>query len=379
MGTHKVWFSRLGRMVEAHDGENLLQLSRRAGILLDSSCGGNGSCHQCRVILHDALVAGAPARSAHFQDATGKPVAPQHRRGDQPIWLACRGLVCGALSVEAAPVVEIGGAPSASLAGWQVGTGGGTGIARVHDPQSGQTLVVDRATGTITAEESGLPADITIGREITRADALALGAGAPPALILDLSGRVVLARSKEIATQEIDTAALRGQMGELPGAISWVEWSPMKTRTVLETVSNARPVGLANSGLITCVVALMQAGMADAAGNLRPCRFVRQTASELELVLTGPDMEAITPGGQIWTSDQNISLGQARIHAVLQALRKLREAASQLAAAPGTREVVTGAPGVALTPQQVHMLGFGGAVFIPNAAGLGAARLACSA
>lgn len=377
MGTHKVWFSRVRRLVEAQDGENLLQLSRRAGILLDSSCGGNGSCHQCRVILHDTPVAGIGAGAAHFQDSRGQPVAPQHKRGDQPVWLACRGVVKGALNVEAAPVHEVGGAPSASLVGWQVGPGGGTGLARVHDPQSGQTLVVDRASGTIVDQQWGQDGEIHIGREISRDRALALGAGGPAALILHLSGRALLGAPAGALSRDVDMTALRCEMDEVPGAIRWVEWSPMKTRTVLETIGEARPAGLAASGLLSCIAALLQAGMADAAGNLRPSRFVRDAANGPELLLVGPNMEALTPGGAIWTSERDIVLGQTRVQAAMQALQRLRDAGAGLSPKPGTREVLTGPPGVMLTPQQVQLLGFGAAVFIPNAAGLGAARWAC--
>lgn len=345
---HPVVFATARRTVQAEPGENLLMLARRSGVHIASSCGGNGSCHQCRVTLD------APG---NFRDASGRPVAPQHQREGKPLWLACRGGVHGPLTVHAAPVQALGSAPSPSLVGWQIGPGGGHGRATVADPQAGRRLVVDLALGEIVADEPGTEGDVLIGLELTRDHALRLGAAHPePARIVDFS---------QIAT-------LRGDADATEGAIYWVEWSPLNTRTLLESLGDATPVGLNMGGVLATVAALAQAGMMEPDGTLKSSRFVRAGASGPEVVLVGPAMEAVTPGGRVVTSPRDVALPQSRIRAVLAALAELRRAAGST---PG-RKVLTGPPGVALSQNQLLCLGFAGFEFIPWAAGLGAARWA---
>jgi ferredoxin len=339
--------------VDAHPGENLLMLARRSGVHIASSCGGNGSCHQCRVILD------APD---NFRDTQDRPVVPRHQREGKPVWLACRGGVHGPLTVQAAPVGAPGAAPSPSLVGWQVGPGGGNGRVTVADPEAGRRLIVDLAAGVIAAEEPGTDGDVRLGRELSRPDALRLGAGTPePACVLDLGG--------------IDPAALHGDLGHQDGAIYWVEWSPLSTRTLIESLGDATPVGLNMGGVLATAAALLQAGMSEPDGTLRPSRFVREGADGPEVMLVGPAMEAVTPGGRVWTSPAEITLPQTRVRAVVAALTRARGTAGD---SPG-RRVVTGPPGVALTDGQLAWLGFAGFEFIPWAAGLGAARWAAGA
>ncbi len=127
---HRVYFRTADRIAEAIDGETLLDTARRSGVHLDSSCGGNGSCHQCRVALpvcRDHDVSGDPA---NFHDGAGSSLAPQHSRNGQPIWLACRGFARGELVVDAAPVNALADRPRVqTLEGWEVAPA--TGPARV--------------------------------------------------------------------------------------------------------------------------------------------------------------------------------------------------------------------------------------------------------
>lgn len=343
---HPVVFATARRTVQAEPGENLLMLARRSGVHIASSCGGNGSCHQCRVTLD------APQ---NFRDANGRPVAPQHQREGKPLWLACRGGVHGPLTVHAAPVQALGSAPVPSLVGWQIGPSGGHGRATIADPQAGRRLVVDLALGEIVAEEPGTAGDVVIGRNLTRADALRLGAAQPdPALIVDLG----------------EVANLHGDADATEGAIYWVEWSPLNTRTLMESLGDATPVGLNMGGVVATVAALVQAGMMEPDGTLKPSRFVRAGASGPEVVLVGPTMEAVTPGGRVVTSPRDVALSQTRVREVLPALAELRKAAGSVQG----RKVLTGPPGMALTESQLLCLGFAGFEFIPWAAGLGAAR-----
>ena len=36
-------------IIECNDGDNLLELARRANVAIDAPCSGNGSCGKCRV------------------------------------------------------------------------------------------------------------------------------------------------------------------------------------------------------------------------------------------------------------------------------------------------------------------------------------------
>ncbi|MEW6263451.1 MAG: ASKHA domain-containing protein [Thermodesulfobacteriota bacterium] len=51
MASHKVRFLPDQVSVEAEDGDNLLQTAMRAGVHVNASCGGEGVCGKCRVIL----------------------------------------------------------------------------------------------------------------------------------------------------------------------------------------------------------------------------------------------------------------------------------------------------------------------------------------
>jgi len=42
--------------VEAQEGENLLEVITRAGVMIDASCGGRGVCGQCRVKINKGEV-----------------------------------------------------------------------------------------------------------------------------------------------------------------------------------------------------------------------------------------------------------------------------------------------------------------------------------
>jgi uncharacterized 2Fe-2S/4Fe-4S cluster protein (DUF4445 family) len=66
---HKVRFEVKGkRNVEiiASDNENLLEVARRAGVMIDSPCNGNGSCGKCKVKIASGKVLTTPSR--HISD-----------------------------------------------------------------------------------------------------------------------------------------------------------------------------------------------------------------------------------------------------------------------------------------------------------------------
>ncbi len=109
MRGYRVWFKNADKVAQASPGENLLRLAQRVGVHIDSSCGGNGSCKQCRVRVckgpfPEKMLVSDPAR---FVDAsTGAPVAPCEVVGGEGLHLACRGAVMGDLVIEAMPRVN---------------------------------------------------------------------------------------------------------------------------------------------------------------------------------------------------------------------------------------------------------------------------------
>jgi uncharacterized 2Fe-2S/4Fe-4S cluster protein (DUF4445 family) len=50
-GSIKIALPKLGRIIEADRGDNLLERIREAGIMMDADCGGVGRCGKCRVII----------------------------------------------------------------------------------------------------------------------------------------------------------------------------------------------------------------------------------------------------------------------------------------------------------------------------------------
>ncbi len=53
-------------MIECNDGDNLLEVARRANVAIDAPCSGNGSCGKCRVKLVEGEVESFPSR--HISD-----------------------------------------------------------------------------------------------------------------------------------------------------------------------------------------------------------------------------------------------------------------------------------------------------------------------
>ena len=49
-------------VIEAQNGDNLLELARRANVAIDAPCSGNGSCGKCRVKLMEGQLDTFPSR-----------------------------------------------------------------------------------------------------------------------------------------------------------------------------------------------------------------------------------------------------------------------------------------------------------------------------
>lgn len=55
---HKVMFYPHDKSISAEDGDNLLRVAMEAGVHVNASCGGEGICGKCRVIVEDGAVEG---------------------------------------------------------------------------------------------------------------------------------------------------------------------------------------------------------------------------------------------------------------------------------------------------------------------------------
>ncbi len=60
MATYRVTFYPLDRTFQAEDGDNLLDTAMRAGVHINASCGGNGTCGKCRVLLKEGSASSPP-------------------------------------------------------------------------------------------------------------------------------------------------------------------------------------------------------------------------------------------------------------------------------------------------------------------------------
>jgi uncharacterized 2Fe-2S/4Fe-4S cluster protein (DUF4445 family) len=88
MAEHTVLFTPLGTSVTVAAGTTLLEAAGRAGIAIDSVCGGDGICGRCKMIVKDGEVGGG---------VTGLLTREEIRRG---VVLACQTTVQGDLTVE---------------------------------------------------------------------------------------------------------------------------------------------------------------------------------------------------------------------------------------------------------------------------------------
>ncbi|MEW5722072.1 MAG: ASKHA domain-containing protein [Thermodesulfobacteriota bacterium] len=87
MTAHKVTFLPDGVTVQVEDGANLLQTAMRAGIHVNASCGGEGVCGKCRIILE----------SGHLESPRSEHISPADY--EQGYRQACKAWVRGQVQV----------------------------------------------------------------------------------------------------------------------------------------------------------------------------------------------------------------------------------------------------------------------------------------
>jgi len=85
---YRVVFSPLDKTVEVDAGTTLLEAAARAGIVINSVCGGDGICGRCKMILKSGVVRG---------EATALLTRGEIRKG---MVLACQSYIAGDLEVE---------------------------------------------------------------------------------------------------------------------------------------------------------------------------------------------------------------------------------------------------------------------------------------
>ncbi len=57
---YRIKFLPIDRVIQAVEGDNLLEVAMKAGVHINASCGGNGACGKCRVRVLDGSVQSAP-------------------------------------------------------------------------------------------------------------------------------------------------------------------------------------------------------------------------------------------------------------------------------------------------------------------------------
>ncbi|MGE0083203.1 MAG: ASKHA domain-containing protein [Desulfococcaceae bacterium] len=87
MGLHKITFLPHNRSIEVRDGENLIRAAMEAGVHINASCGGEGVCGKCRVIIEQGQVEGGFSERLKEEDR------------EKGYRLACRSFVTGDITV----------------------------------------------------------------------------------------------------------------------------------------------------------------------------------------------------------------------------------------------------------------------------------------
>lgn len=91
MGKHRVTFEPFGKTIEIASGQNLFDTAKEAGIELNSSCGGEGTCGKCKVIVKEGKF-----RSASFTKLSQNEI-------EKGYILACQTEALSDLALEVPP------------------------------------------------------------------------------------------------------------------------------------------------------------------------------------------------------------------------------------------------------------------------------------
>jgi uncharacterized 2Fe-2S/4Fe-4S cluster protein (DUF4445 family) len=71
MATHKVKFLPYESEIEIEDGDTIIRAALEAGVHVNASCGGEGVCGKCRVLIEDGIVEGGISEKLSDEDQEG--------------------------------------------------------------------------------------------------------------------------------------------------------------------------------------------------------------------------------------------------------------------------------------------------------------------
>ncbi|MDH4010967.1 MAG: 2Fe-2S iron-sulfur cluster-binding protein, partial [Desulfobacterales bacterium] len=87
MTTHKIVFLPYETQIAVPDGETIIHAAMEAGVHINASCGGEGVCGKCRVMIEEGTVKGGVSEKLSQEDR------------DNGYRLACKATVSGDLVV----------------------------------------------------------------------------------------------------------------------------------------------------------------------------------------------------------------------------------------------------------------------------------------
>lgn len=384
-----------GQAIEARPGESILHAAQRHGVHIDSSCGGSGSCLQCRisVVSGSARVPGSgEARLASVSG--GAPVPLDERRtpsgeeqGRHRAFLSCSVTALGDLHIRVEPRGGIGARIlRPTLVGQCAACGSLALPANLPDElrvtihaaaTSGLTpwlsirtadltiagaglapAATGGATGPLTVSGDGLPMRmIPLGPDPLRRLFLAgcFAHRRKPGCVfvaLGQSTRVTVKhgasgdpsdsgswRHLTIGTPVFgDADSINGLqlMPAIAGAVHSVEFSPMTPRAILSTVGDAMPTGISLSGAIEFMGSAIRAGILNPDGTFNPCRNLQTGPHGPEFVLTSPGVAAMSATGKVWNAPSPVAIPQSAIIGMLSAFRRITEAIATTLNLPAT-------------------------------------------
>ena len=71
MNRHKVKFLPYDMQIEVEDGETLIRAAMEAGVHVNASCGGEGVCGKCRVLIEAGTVEGGMSEKLSEKELAG--------------------------------------------------------------------------------------------------------------------------------------------------------------------------------------------------------------------------------------------------------------------------------------------------------------------
>ncbi len=88
MAKFRVTFLPMDRVFQVEDGDNLLEAAMRAGVHINASCGGNGACGKCKVVVREGNLFSPPHQA----------ISPEEY--EKGVRLACRSVIHSDVTIE---------------------------------------------------------------------------------------------------------------------------------------------------------------------------------------------------------------------------------------------------------------------------------------